>query len=61
MTLAEAKRLYDTGQFDKGSMGPKIRALIEFLEGRGAEGIITDPAHLAPALAGAAGTRFVRA
>lgn len=60
MTLAEAMQLYGTGQFDKGSMGPKIRALIEFLEGRGAEGVITDPPHLARALAGAAGTRFVR-
>jgi carbamate kinase len=60
MTLAEAKRLHGAGQFDKGSMGPKIRALIEFLEGGGAEGIVTDPPHLAQALAGAAGTRFVR-
>ena len=60
MTLAEAKRLYDAGQFDRGSMGPKIRAVIEYLEGGGAEAVITDPPHLAAALAGAAGTRFVR-
>jgi carbamate kinase len=59
LTLAEAKRLYDGGQFDKGSMGPKIGAVIEFLEGGGAEGIITDPPHLAAALAGDAGTRIV--
>jgi carbamate kinase len=59
LTLAEAKRLYDQNQFDKGSMGPKIGAVIEFLEGGGAEGIITDPSHLAPALAGVAGTRIV--
>ncbi|MGH8736093.1 MAG: carbamate kinase [Burkholderiales bacterium] len=59
MTLAEAKRLYDANQFDKGSMGPKIGAVIEFLEGGGAEGIITDPPHLAPALAGRAGTRIL--
>ncbi len=59
LTLAEAKKLYDAGQFDKGSMGPKIGAVIEFLEGGGAEGIITDPPHLAPALAGRAGTRLV--
>ena len=60
MTLAEARQLYDGAQFDKGSMGPKIRALIEFLEGGGSEGVVTDPPHLARALAGAAGTRFVR-
>ncbi len=59
MTLAEAKRLYAENQFDRGSMGPKIGAVIEFLEGGGAEGIITDPSHLAPALAGSAGTRIV--
>jgi carbamate kinase len=59
MTLAEAKRLYAGAQFDKGSMGPKIRALIEYLEGGGAEGLITDPPHLAAALAGNSGTRFV--
>jgi len=59
LTLAEAKRLYDEDQFDKGSMGPKIGAVIEFLEGGGAEGIITDPPHLEPALAGTAGTHIV--
>ena len=59
MTLAEAKRLYDENQFDQGSMGPKIGAVIEFLEGGGAEGIITDRSHLAQALAGTAGTRIV--
>jgi carbamate kinase len=59
LTLAEAKQLYDRDQFDKGSMGPKIRAVIEFLEAGGVEGIITDPPHLAPALAGKAGTRIV--
>ncbi len=58
LTLAEARQLFDDGQFDKGSMGPKIGAVIEFLEGGGAEGIITDPPHLAPALAGRAGTRI---
>jgi carbamate kinase len=61
LTLAEAKKLYAADQFDKGSMGPKIAAVIEFLEGGGAEGIITDPPHLAPALAGKAGTRIVPA
>lgn len=59
MTLAEAKTLYDGNQFDQGSMGPKIGAVIEFLEGGGAEGIITDRSHLAQALAGTAGTRIV--
>lgn len=59
LTLAEAKTLFGQNHFDKGSMGPKVGAVIEFLEGGGAEGIITDPPHLAPALAGAAGTRIL--
>jgi carbamate kinase len=59
LTLAEAKDLFDRSQFDKGSMGPKIGAMIDFLEGGGAEGIITDPSHLEQALAGNAGTRIV--
>lgn len=59
VTLGEVKRLFDADQFDKGSMGPKIGAVIEFLEGGGAEGIITDATHLAPALAGEAGTRII--
>jgi carbamate kinase len=59
MTLAQAKRYLDEGQFDRGSMGPKIEALIAFVEGGGSEGIITDPPHLAAALAGRAGTRVV--
>lgn len=60
MKLAEAKELYAAGQFDRGSMGPKIRAVIEFLEGGGAQAVITDAPHLAAAFAGQAGTRFVR-
>lgn len=59
LALAEAKRLFEAGEFDQGSMGPKIGAVIEFLEGGGAEGVITDPPHLAAALAGQAGTRIV--
>ncbi len=59
LTLDEAKKLYDADQFDKGSMGPKVCAVIEFLEGGGAEGIITDPPHLEIALAGKGGTRIV--
>ena len=40
-------------------MGPKIQAMIDYLgNGRGL-GLITDPAHLAAALAGKAGTRIV--
>jgi carbamate kinase len=59
VTLAEAKRLHAADAFDRGSMGPKIRAAIEFVEGGGPAALITDPLHLAAALAGSAGTHIV--
>ena len=64
MTLAEARQHTLDGQFDKGSMEPKIMAVIEFLEGvggSGREGLITNPPNIGRALAGATGTRIVRA
>jgi len=59
LTVSEARRYYDQGQFDKGSMGPKIKALIEFLDAGGQQGLITDPPHIAGALAGRSGTLVV--
>jgi carbamate kinase len=59
MTVAEAKRYTAEGHFKPGSMLPKVEALVSFLENGGKEGLITDPAHLAAALAGRAGTRVV--
>ncbi len=59
MTVAEAKRYMAEGHFSPGSMLPKVQAIVQFLEGGGEEGLITDPAHLAPALSGQTGTRVV--
>jgi carbamate kinase len=59
MTVAEARRYMAEGHFKPGSMLPKVQALIDFLEGGGKEGLITDPTHLAPALQGETGTRVV--
>ncbi|MGE5425387.1 MAG: carbamate kinase [Syntrophothermus sp.] len=41
MTIAEAKQYLDEGQFAEGSMGPKIRAAIHFVEHSGKDTIIT--------------------
>lgn len=41
LTIAEAKRYLDEGQFPDGSMGPKIRAAIYFVENSGKDTIIT--------------------
>ena len=60
MTVAEAKKHYADDQFDKGSMGPKIQAVIEFLEGGGQTGLITNPENIGRALAGQTGTFIVR-
>ncbi|MCK5078251.1 MAG: carbamate kinase, partial [Calditrichia bacterium] len=35
ITVAEAKKYYDEGQFPMGSMGPKIQAAINFIENGG--------------------------
>lgn len=59
VTVDEAKRYLDTGHFPEGSMGPKIQAAVEFLEGGGDEVIITSPDALGRAMEGLAGTRIV--
>jgi carbamate kinase len=59
MTVAEAKKHYTDDQFDRGSMGPKIQAVIEFIEGGGRTGLITNPENIGRALAGETGTFIV--
>ena len=59
MTLAEAKRYLAEGHFAKGSMEPKIKAIIQYLERRGKEALITNPENIERALAGKTGTRIV--
>lgn len=60
MTLAEAKeRLAEGRHFAKGSMAPKIEAVIQFLERGGKTAIITDPENVERALRGETGTRIV--
>jgi len=59
MTLPEAKKYLAEGiHFAKGSMEPKIKAVIEFLEKGGKEAIITNPPNIKRALKGETGTRF---
>ena len=60
LTLAEVKALLDEGgHFAEGSMAPKMRAVVSFLEGGGREALITNPQNIQPAVAGATGTRIV--
>jgi len=60
MTVAEARKHYADNQFDRGSMGPKIQAVIEFIEGGGQTGLITNPENIGRALAGETGTYIVK-
>lgn len=60
MSASEARSHLADGQFPAGSMGPKIDAILEFLDGGGGAGLVTDPPHLGRALAGETGTWIVR-
>jgi carbamate kinase len=61
MTLSEAKAYLAEGKhFAKGSMAPKIQAVIWFLEGGGEGAIVTNPENIGRALKGETGTWIVR-
>jgi len=61
MTLAEAKEYLAQGtHFAKGSMAPKIQAIIWYLEAGGKHAIITNPENLGRALRGETGTHIFR-
>lgn len=57
MTLSEAKKyLADGSHFAKGSMAPKMQAIIWYLEAGGKKAIITNPENIGRALKGETGT-----
>jgi len=60
MTLAEAKQYLAEGtHFAKGSMAPKIQAIVWFLENGGKQALITNPENIGRALRGETGTWIV--
>lgn len=60
LTLDQAKGYLEEGNhFAAGSMAPKIRAVVSFLEGGGKEALITNPVNLVRGVAGLTGTRVV--
>ena len=59
ITVGDAKRYLAEGHFPPGSMGPKIEAAIDFLEGGGKRVIITQPHLLQEALHRRNGTHIV--
>ncbi len=60
VSLEEIKRYYEEGHFPAGSMGPKIKAAIKFLERGGDEVVIASLEDAADAVLGKAGTTIYK-
>ena len=60
ISLNEAKQYYEEGHFAKGSMGPKVKAVINYLERGGNAALITMPETIGKALKGETGTWIVQ-
>ncbi len=58
VSTSNAKDFLRQGHFPPGSMGPKIQAVINFLESGGEQAIITSIEKIKEALEGKAGTHF---
>jgi carbamate kinase len=59
VTAAEARRWLSEGQFAEGSMEPKIRACVRFVESGGTAAVVTSLDLASDGVAGQAGTRIV--
>jgi carbamate kinase len=59
LTLSQAREhLSEGSHFAKGSMAPKIQAVVGYLERGGTHAIVTNPENVERALAGETGTHF---
>ena len=59
VTVEELRKYYNEGHFKKGSMGPKVLAVIRFVEWGGERGIIASLDRAVEALKGKTGTQVV--
>ncbi len=60
LSVSDAKKYLRESQFPAGSMGPKIQAVINFMESGGEKAIITSIDKIKEALEGKAGTHIYR-
>ncbi len=60
LSRRDALRMLDEGQFPPGSMGPKVQAACDFLDGGGESVLVSSMRHLPRALQGEIGTRIRR-
>jgi carbamate kinase len=58
MTVKQAEEHISQGQFPPGSMGPKIKAAIEYIQGGGKEVLITSANRLRASLINRSGTKI---
>jgi carbamate kinase len=59
LTVSEAQKLLDAGEFPDGSMGPKIEACIEFVRNGGSRAVVASPQESADAVFASAGPAIV--
>lgn len=59
MTAAEARQYIEEGHFAKGSMLPKIQAILRYLDAGGKKALITNPQNIGRAMRGETGTVIV--
>ena len=58
LSIADAKKYLAEAQFGKGSMEPKVKAVLSFIERGGKKALITNPDSMLRALRGETGTHF---
>ena len=59
LSVQDAIRYYQEGQFPAGSMGPKILAAVDYLQNGGKKVVITSLEKVEEAVEGLGGTRIV--
>ncbi len=59
LTVSQVREMAEQGQFPAGSMGPKVEAAIQFVEGGGRSAVICSPPNLVEAFNGESGTVIV--
>jgi carbamate kinase len=60
LSVKDAKRYLREGQFPEGSMGPKVEAVIGFLEGGGKRALIASTENIKRSIQGEVGTEIIR-
>lgn len=60
LTIEEAEKYMKEGEFGKGSMLPKIMAVVDYVSSTSGMGVITSPEYIKDAVEGREGTRIIK-